>query len=148
MMVLRRSSNWPPRYLEAGMTMEREIQGKDAFVGEERWDFAVGNALGQAFNNGGLAHARFANQHRIIFGAAAENLDDAVDFAIAADQRIELAVHGGLGQVARKLGEQRRFTLALRRGFFLGAAGQFFANGGEAQAALMKNFGGEALFFS
>ena len=44
--------------------------------------------------------------------------------------------------------EQRTFTLALRLSFFLGAAGQFFADGREAQAALVQDLGGEALFFS
>jgi len=73
-------------------------------------------------------------QHRIVLGAAAENLDDAVDFAVATDQGVELAVHGGLGQVAGKLGEQRRFALPLWCGFLLRAAGEFFANSRKAQA--------------
>ena len=76
---------------------ERKVESQDALVGEERRNFAVGNALGQAFDDGGLAHAGLADQHGIVLGAAAEDLDDAIDFAFAADQGIELAVHGGLG---------------------------------------------------
>ena len=127
---------------------QREIESEDALVGEERRNFAVGDALGQSFDDGSFADAGLADQHRIVLGAAAENLDDAIDFAFAADQRIELAVHGGLGQIARKFREQRTFTLPLRLSFFLRAAGQLFADGREAQAALVQNLGGEALFFS
>ncbi len=54
-----------------------------------------------------LADAGLADQHRIILGSTAENLDDAIDFAVAADEWVELAVHGGLGQVAGELRQQR-----------------------------------------
>ena len=79
---------------------ERKIESKDALVGQEGRDFAVGDALRESFDDGGLADAGLADQNRIVLRAAAENLDDAIDFAVAADQRIELAVHGGLSQVA------------------------------------------------
>src|SRR5215471_19108471 len=67
MMVFRRSSNCP-RYL-------------------------VPATLSQTFHNSGLAHARLADQHWIVLGAAAQDLDDALDLAFAADQRVKLAVH-------------------------------------------------------
>ncbi len=127
---------------------KRKVEGEDAFVGEERRDFAVGDALGQAFDDGGLAHAGLADENGIVLGAPAENLDDAIDFAITADEGIELVVHGGLREVAGEFGEQRAFTLTLGLSFFLGAAGQFLTDSGEAQAALVENFGGEAFFFS
>ena len=104
MMVFSRSSNWP-RYLVPATISERS-SAENALVGEERWNFAVGDALRQAFDDGGLADARLADQHWIVLGAAAENLNDAFQFAIASNQRIELVVHGGLGQVAGKLAEQ------------------------------------------
>ena len=84
---------------------QRKVESQDALVGEERRNFAVGDALGQAFDDGGLADSGLADEHGIIFGAAAEDLDYAFDFAVAADQWIELAIHGGLGQVAGKLAE-------------------------------------------
>ncbi len=40
---------------------QREVEGEDALVGEERWDFAVGDALGQAFYYGGLADSGLAD---------------------------------------------------------------------------------------
>ena len=85
---------------------ERKIEAEDALVGEEAGHFAVGDALRQAFDDGRLAHAGLADEHRIVLGAAAEDLDHALQFAVAADQRIELPVHGRLGQVAAELGQQ------------------------------------------
>ena len=84
---------------------QRKIESQNALVGQERRHFAVGDALRQAFDDGRLANAGLADQHRIVLGAAAENLHDALDFAFTADQRIELAVHGSLRQVARKLAQ-------------------------------------------
>ena len=67
---------------------------------------AVGDALRKAFDDGGLAYAGLADQNRIVLGTAAEDLDDALQFSVAADQRIKLPVHGGLSQVAAELGQQ------------------------------------------
>ena len=61
---------------------------------------AVDDAQRQALDDGGLADAGLADQHRIVLGAARQHLDGAADFLVAADHRIELAVAGGLGQVA------------------------------------------------
>src|SRR5579862_174359 len=64
---------------------ERKVESQNALIGEERWNFAVGDTLGQSFDDGRLAYARLANQHRIVLGAAAENLDNAINFAFAPD---------------------------------------------------------------
>ena len=53
------------------------------------------------FHDRGLADARFADQHRIVFGAAGEHLDGAPDLLVAADHRIDLAVAGGLSEITR-----------------------------------------------
>ena len=37
------------------------------------------NALGEALDDGRLAHAGLANQHRVVLGAAGEDLDHAPD---------------------------------------------------------------------
>mgnify|MGYP003694336361 CR=1 FL=1 len=44
--------------------------------------------------------------------------------------------------------EQGRLTLPLRLGFFLAGASQFLADGRKAQAALVQDLGGKALFFA
>ena len=126
---------------------QRKIKSENALVGQERRHFAVRDALRQSFDDGGLTHAGLADQHRIVLGAAAQNLDHAFQFAIASDQRIELGVHRGLGQVAGNSAEQGRLALPLGLRFLLAAARQFLANGRKPQAAFMQNFGREALLF-
>ena len=64
---------------------------------------AVDDAQRKAFHDSGLAHAGFADQHRIVLGAAGKNLHRAPDLLVAADHRVELAVAGGLGEIARIL---------------------------------------------
>ena len=54
----------------------------------------------QPLDDGRLADARLADQHGIVLGAARQHLDRAADLLVAADDRIELALRGGLGQVA------------------------------------------------
>ena len=44
------------------------------------------------FGHGAFAHARLADEHGVVLGAAGENLDDALDFLAAANHRIEFAV--------------------------------------------------------
>ena len=61
---------------------------------------AVDDAQRQALDDGGLADAGLADQHRIVLGAAGQHLDRAADLLVAADDRVELAVAGGLGEVA------------------------------------------------
>ena len=63
------------------------------------------DTLREAFHHGGFAHARLADQHRIVLGAAAQDLDDSADFLIAADHGIELAFFRGCRQVGRILFE-------------------------------------------
>jgi len=43
--------------------MKRKIEPQHALVGQEARNFAVGNALGEALDNGCLAYAGFADQH-------------------------------------------------------------------------------------
>ena len=58
------------------------------------------DAVRQPLDDGGLADAGLADQHRIVLGAAGEHLDGAPDLLVAPDHRIELAFGGGLGEVA------------------------------------------------
>ena len=46
-----------------------------------------------------LPDAGLADQHRIVLGAAAQDLHDAADFLVAADDRIELAAARLFGQI-------------------------------------------------
>ena len=128
---------------------QRKIERQDALVGQERRHFAVGDALRQAFDDGRLADAGLADQHRVVLGAAAKNLNGAVDLLLAADQRVELVLHRRLGQVARELRQQRRLAVALRLRLhlFLRGALHLLADGLQLQPALVQNLGGKALLF-
>ena len=126
---------------------QRKIERQNALVGQERRHVALGDALREAFHDGRLAHARLADQHRVVLGAAAKNLHHALQFVVAADQRVEGVVHRGLGEVAAELGQQRAFLGPLRHLFALRTR-QLLADGGEPQAALVQNLGREALLFA
>jgi hypothetical protein len=53
---------------------------------------AADDAPGQALDDGGLAHAGLADEHRIVLGAARQHLHDAADLLVAADDRVDLAL--------------------------------------------------------
>ena len=74
---------------------------------------AIDDALRQAFDDGGLADAGLADQHRVVLGAALQDLDRAADFVVAPDHRVELAFARARGEVERVFGER----LALAFGF-------------------------------
>ena len=102
---------------------QREVEGDDFLVAQEFRHVAAGDFLGEAFDDGGLADAGFADQHRIVLRAAAEDLDDALDFVLAADDRIDLALLGEFREVAAEGAQRRR----LDSSFFAGRrfAGRF-----------------------
>src|SRR5208283_1575099 len=127
---------------------QRKIKRQNSLVREERWNLAVGNPLRQAFDNSRLADSRLADQHWIILGAPAQNLDHTLQLTVASNQRIQLAVHRRLRQIARKLAQEGRLALPLRLRFFLAGTRQFLPNSRESQPALVQNFRGKALLFS
>ena len=75
------------------------VEREDALVAQAFRHFAVDDALRQAFDDGGLADAGLADEHRIVLGAALQDLDGAADLVVASDHRIELALGRALGQV-------------------------------------------------
>ena len=76
------------------------VEGEQALVPETLRHVAVDDAQGQTLDDGGLADAGLTDQHRIVLGAPGQDLDGPPDLLVAADHRIELAVPGGLGEVA------------------------------------------------
>src|SRR5579863_10303573 len=77
-----------------------EIEGHYALALENFRDVARDDPLRQAFDDGGLADSRLADEHRIVFRSAGENLDDTSDFLVASDVGIELAATSLLRQIA------------------------------------------------
>ena len=118
--AFRRSSN-SPRYLEPA-TMAPMSSATRRLSLQPLGHVAGHDALGQALDDGGLAHAGLADQHRVVLGAAREHLDHAADLLVAADDRIELALAGRVGEVARVALERLVLVLGILVGHALGAA--------------------------
>ena len=94
-----------------------QVERVELLVLERLGHLALDDLLGQALDDGGLADAGLADQHRVVLGAAGEHLHDPLDLLLAPDDRVELALAGGLGQVAAELVEheaRRRRGLARR----------------------------------
>ena len=101
--ALRRSSN-SPRYLAPAIsapmsseTMRRFLRISGTSPEAMRW--------ARPFGDRGLADAGLADQHRVVLGAAGQNLHDAADLLVASDHRVELAGAGELGEIAAVVGE-------------------------------------------
>ncbi len=95
------------------------VQRIDVGLGENFRDVAFDDAPRQAFGDGGLADTGFADQQRIVLAPPAQRLDDALQFAVTADQRVDLALQRQRVEVDRVLLE--------RTGLFLFAFGFHFA---------------------
>ena len=98
-------------------------------------DVAGDDALGQALDDGGLADAGLADEHRVVLGTPRQHLDHPADLGVAADHRVEPAVLGRLGEVDGVLLQRLVGRLGLRAGHPAVAA-----QGGEA---LAQPVGGE-----
>ena len=97
------------------------VQRIDVGLGENLRDVAFNNPPGQAFGNGRLADPGFADQQRIVLAPAAQGLDDAFKFLVAADQWVDLALQRQCVEVDR--------ILLKGTGLFLFALGFDFALG-------------------
>ena len=76
-----------------------QIERHHALVLQLLGHIAGDDALRQAFDDGGLADAGLADQHRIVLRAARQHLHHATHFLVAPDHRIELALARQLRQV-------------------------------------------------
>ena len=86
---------------ELGAGDERaEVERHEALVLEPLGDVAVHDSLGEPLDDGSLADAGFADEHRIVLGAARQDLDDAANLFVATDDRVELALACRLGEIA------------------------------------------------
>ena len=68
------------------------VERDDRLVLQPLGHVAANDALGQALDDGRLADAGLADEHRVVLGAAREHLDDAANLLVAADDRIEFAL--------------------------------------------------------
>ena len=75
------------------------VERENALVGERVGGVAVRDALGDAFGDGGLAHARAADERGVVLRPAHERLHHARDFGVAPDDGVEHPVGGERGEV-------------------------------------------------
>jgi hypothetical protein len=124
-----------------------EVELHELAVLEALGDVAGGDAQGDALGDRGLADAGVADQHGVVLGAAREDLDRAADLDVAADHRVELALAGGLGEVAAVLGERLVLVLGVLVLDGLGAAdlGERREQQVAAAAELAEDLGGADL---
>ena len=93
-----------------------EVEADEPAVAQALGHVALDDAAGQALDDGGLAHAGLADEHRVVLGAAGQDLDDAADLLVAADDRVELALAGVLGEVPAVLLERLELVLGVLAG--------------------------------
>ena len=94
----------------------REVQRDQGLAAQAFRDVAGHDPLGQAFDDGGLAHAGFADDDGVVLGAAAQHLDDAPDLGVAADDRVQLPGPRHRRQVRAELLQRLEGVFRVRAG--------------------------------
>ncbi len=83
-----------------------DVERPDALALQAFRHVAGDDPLGETLRDRGLADPWLADQHRVVLRPAREHLDHAPDLLVAPDDRVELALLRGLGQVAAELRER------------------------------------------
>ena len=93
-----------------------EVEGDQALAPQRLRDVAGDDALGEPLDDGGLADAGLADQHRVVLGPPRQHLDDAADLGVAPDHRVDVALAGPRGEVDAVLlqGLERAFGIGRR----------------------------------
>ena len=99
-----------------------DVEGEEPLVLQGLGDVAVGDAPGQPLDDGGLPDARLADEDGIVLRPPGQDLDDAPDLVLAADDRVELPLPGQGGEVAGVLLQGLELGLGLGIGDPLRAA--------------------------
>ena len=60
--------------------------------GQDRWGLTLGDLAGQTFSNGGFPNPGITDQNWVVFPAATQHLDAALNFMFAANQWIHVAL--------------------------------------------------------
>ena len=122
-----------------------EVEGDDTLVAEDFRDIAGNNFLGESLGDGCLADTGLADQNGVVLGAAAENLNNALDLIDAADDGVEFAFAGLLGEVATIGFEGRGFAGGLAAWAGLGGNRIAILIGSEIRIEFLEDFVAGAL---
>ena len=115
-----RSSN-SPRYL-APATMADTSSPMTRLPFRPSGTSPFHDALGQALDDGRLAHAGLADEDRVVLRPTGQHLDDPADLLVPADDRVHLPLTGQLGEVAAVLLEGLEGVLGVLGGDPVAAA--------------------------
>ena len=77
------------------------VEREQLLVTQALGHVAINDPQRQPLGDRGLAHAGFADQHRVVLGTPAQNLHGAPDLLVPTDDRVNLAFRRGFGQVTR-----------------------------------------------
>ena len=77
------------------------VERSDGFVSKPFGHVALHDADGEPLGDGRLAHARLADEHGVVLGAAGQDLEHAADLVVAPDHGVDLAAARRLVEVAR-----------------------------------------------
>ncbi len=80
-----------------------DVERPDSLALQAFGDVAGDDPLREALDDRRLPHSGVADQHRVVLRASRQDLDHAANLFVAADDRVELALLGELGQVAAEL---------------------------------------------
>src|SRR6266446_3054801 len=92
---------------------EREIERDDPFIAQQFRHLASRDFLSQPFDDRGLSNSCFTEQHWVVFGASAEDLNHAFDLVLATDHRIQLAVLRQFSQITAERAQGGRVDIFL-----------------------------------
>src|SRR5699024_6208476 len=67
------------------------------------WHLVVNNIERKTFNSGGLTYTWLTDKNWVVLGTAGQYLHNALNFGLASDNWVQLAVLGSLGEVAAEL---------------------------------------------
>ena len=122
-----------------------QIKRNHTFLKKRIRHFPFYNKLGQTFNDRGLTDTGFANQYRIIFRTATENLDHPLDFLGPTNDRVQLSVQGHFGQVTTELIQSRGLAhLAVALGRLFEHINNFFPDIVKEHAETVQNTAGDS----
>ena len=128
------------------------VERYDALV-FQRFEYVAGDdAVRQSLDDGGLAHAGLADEGRVVLGAARQYLYDALDFLVAADDRVQPAGARFGRQVARHLVQGGRLAGGLGGAALVGILAEEARDLGarllQRDAEAVQHAGGHAVGFA
>src|SRR6266540_2109879 len=100
-----------------------QIQRVDLLALQGLGDVTLDDLGGQPLDDGGLAHAGFADQDRVVLRPTGQHLHHPLDLLLPPDHRVQLGLPSELGEVPAELVEHHRSLRALLAGLPLALPG-------------------------